>query len=371
MRFNVSQADFATGLGIAGKAVSSRNTLPILSGILVRADKDRLTLTATDLEIGIEAPVPAEVIDPGQVVLPARYLTEIVRRLPAGRLQVEVDPRNFTATIRWERSQYTIHGSAADQFPHLPRPDAAPDYRIGQADLRTVVRQTAFAISHDETRPILTGACFDFDPPALQVTATDGVRIAYRRTRVEAPAEGARALRAVIPGRALNELGRLLQGGDDAVAALTLSENQAFFDLGDVRLVSRLLEGQYPDVMRLVPQQFETTVRLDTQPFHDACERASLIARDGSGAIKLGVDGDRLSITSNAPEVGEVYEELAATIEGNPLEIGLNPRYVTEGLRALDADQFLFQFVDNRKPTRLKASDHEDFLYVVLPIVVW
>lgn len=370
MRFTVSQADLATGLATAGKAVSTRNTLPILSGILVVADGDRLRLTATDLEIGIETPVPAQVDEEGQVVLPARYLTEIVRRVPAGPLQVEVDPRNFTASIRWERSQYTIHGSAADQFPHLPRPEGDPDYRIGQATLRNAIRQTAFAISHDETRPILTGACFDFDPPALQVTATDGVRIAYRRAQVQALAGNPRSARSVLPARTLHELARLLQGDDDAVAALTLTDNQAFFDLGPVRLVSRLLEGQYPDVMRLIPQQYETVVRLDTQPFHDACERASLIARDGSGAIKLGIDGSRLTITSSAPEVGEVYEEVAASIEGKPLEIGLNPRYLTEGLRALDTEQFLFELTDNRKPTRLKAAEHEDFLYVVLPIVV-
>lgn len=370
MRFTVSQADLANGLTIAGKAVSARNTLPILSGILVVAEPDRLRLKATDLEIGIETPVPAQVATEGQVVLPARYLTEIVRRAPAGTLQIEVDPRNFTATIRWDRSQYTIHGSAADQFPHLPRPEGDPHYRVGQATLRNVLRQTAFAISHDETRPILTGACFDFDPPTLQVTATDGVRIAYRRARVEALAGQSRAARAVLPARTLNELARLLSADDEAVASLTLTENQAFFDLGSVLLVSRLLDGQYPDVMRLVPQQYDTVVRLDTQPLHDACERAALIARDGSGAIKLGIGDSRLTITSSAPEVGEVYEEIAATVEGKPLEIGLNPRYLSEGLRALDADQLLFEFTDNRKPTRLKAAENEDFLYVVLPIVV-
>lgn len=371
MKFTASQIDLSFGLQTVAKAVSSKTTLPILSGILLKADGDRLNLTATDLEIGIECDVAAQVETPGAIVLPARYLTEIVRKIPAPIIQVEVDPRNYTATLRWERSQYTIHGFSPEQYPFLPKANRTLGYKLGQNTLRNMIRQTAFAVSHDETRPVLTGAQLSITDGHCHLIATDGVRIAYRQTQLADWADGHENATLVLPGRTLNELFRLLGSTDDQVVTLSVTPTQAFFDLGDVRLVSRLLEGQYPDVLRLVPQSYSTGIQLSAQMLHDACERASLIARDGTGAIKVAIDADHLTITSNTPEVGQVYEELAATISGEPLEIGLNPRFVMDGLRALESDDLLFEFSGNRTPSRMKPAGRDDFLYVVLPIVIW
>lgn len=371
MKFTASQADLSYGLQTVAKAVSTKNTLPILSGILVKTDGNRLLLTATDLEIGIECDIKAQVSAEGAVVLPARYLTEIVRKIPASMVDLEVDARNYTATLRWERSQYTIHGFSPEQFPFLPQVDQTEGFKLQQNVLRNMIRQTSFAVSRDETRPILTGAQLTLRDGQCHLLATDGVRIAYRRTDLaEGPAEQEGAS-LVLPGRTLNELSRLLATNDEDTVTLVATPTQAFFNLGDVRLVSRLLEGQYPDVLRLIPQAYSTSLQLSAQKLHDACERASLIARDGSGAIKLAIGGEHLTITSSTPEVGQVYEEIAATMEGEPLEIGLNPRFVMEGLRALDSDALLFEFSGNRTPSRMKPPDRDDFLYVVLPIVVW
>ncbi len=371
MKFTASQVDLSFGLQTVTKAVSAKTTLPILSGILLKAENGRLNLTATDLEIGIECDVAAQVETAGAIVLPARYLTEIVRKVPAAALQVEVDPRNYTAIIRWGRSQYTIHGFSPEQYPFLPKVTNVPGYKLSQNTLKTMIRQTAFAVSHDETRPILTGAQLAINDGNCHLVATDGVRIAFRRTALKGLPEGHDKSTLVLPGRTLNELSRLLASNDEDTLTLSVTPTQAFFDLGDVRLVSRLLEGQFPDVLRLVPQTYSTSIKLSAQQLHDTCERAALIARDGSGAIKLGIAEDRVTVTSSTPEVGQVYEELAATIQGDPLEIGLNPRLLMEGLRAFETDDLLFEFAGNRSPSRMKPEGGDDFLYVVLPIVVW
>ncbi len=369
MKFTASQVDLAQGLALAAKAVSSRNTLPILSGILIKSGEHRLKLAATNLEIGIVASVPAQIEEPGEVVLPARYLTEIVRRLPMGTVQVEVDPNNFTALIRWDKSQYTIHGSSAEQFPYLPESGDDSRLTMEQSQLRTMIRQTAFAVSHDETRPVLTGASFNFAPPQIEVLATDGVRIAYRRGQLES-STGSQA-RVVIPGRTLSELSRLLSDEAGKKVEISLAQNQVFFDLDGVRLISRLIEGQYPEVFRLIPDEFGTSLRLSTQVFLETCERAELITRDGNNALKLSINPEKLVVTSNTPEIGQVYEEVAATVEGSSLDIGLNPRFLIEGLRSIDSEEIIFQFNGNRTPTRMKPAGNDDYLYVVLPIVVW
>lgn len=369
MKFSASQAELALGLSLAAKAVSSRNTLPILSGIMIKTDQNRLRLAATNLEIGIVTSVPAEIQEPGEIVLPARYLTEIVRRIPPGQVRIETDPNSYTAAIRWERSQYSIHGSSAEQFPYLPESGETAKYIMDQALLRNIIRQTAFAVSHDQTRPVLTGAFFIFEPPAVKVITTDGVRICCSQGEVESTSED--PAKIVIPGRTLAELSRLLSDEPDEKVEISLAQNQVFFNINGVLLISRLLEGQYPDVMRLIPEQFGTSLRLPTRDFLDICERAELIAREGTNAVKLTITSDKLTITSNTPEIGQVYEEIAAAVEGAQLEVGLNPRFLIEGLRSTDAEEVVFQLNSNRTPTRLKPADSENFIYIVLPIVVW
>ena len=372
MEFRASQPDLSLGLQTAAKAVSSKNTLPILSGILLRADQNnRLKLTATDLELGIECFVPATVESPGAIVLPSKYFAEIIRRLPSGEIRVSVDPQNFTATVRWERSKYIIHGFSPDQFPFLPQPHGEPSYSVRQGVLRDLIRQTSFAVSHDEARPILTGVCLTLTGKQIEMMASDGVRIAYRRGDLAGKVEASEPIRLVIPGRTVNELARLLSPNEEDLASIHLTENQAFFDLGELRVVSRLLDGQYPDVLRLIPQDYPTRARLSTQEFHEACERAALIVRDGSNTIKLGITPERMTITSSTPEVGQVYEELEAIVEGESLEIGLNPKFLSDGLRVLNSEELLFEFTGPKTPSLMKADGNEDFIYLVLPIVLW
>lgn len=367
MKITVSQENFSEALTTVSKAVSAKNTIPVLSGVYLEARGEGLQLRATDLELAMECSAAAQVQAPGAVVLPARFLTDLIRRIPFGDIELAVDTSNYTATLRWGKSQYLIHGFPPDQFPQIPSPDAGASICVPQPLLRDVLRQTTFAAAHDETRPYLTGVYFTVKADTLSAVATDSVRIAHSRMQVQNA--GSLQLGAIIPGRSLNELTRVLSGEASDTVEIAVSSNQVYFDLGRVKVISRLLEGQYPDVMRLVPQQYQTAATIAREAFLEAVERAALITKDG--ALKLRVDHQVLTITANAPEVGQVYEEIPLSLQGEPLEIGFNARYLVEGLKAVDEPEFVFDFSGSRNPARLRPNSSAGFVYVVLPLITY
>lgn len=367
VRFVVDREALAWALQTTGRAVSSRTTLPVLTGILVETRGDQLILTGTDLDLAIRTRVPAADTQEGSVVLPARYLSEYARRIPFGQITVEVDTGQSQATLRWERSEYIIHGFAADQFPAVAAGDGdAHKLTLPRALLRRVVQQTAFAVSADETRPTLTGVHVAAGE-GLQAIATDGFRVAIHRDGFGGAAE---RLDAIVPGKALNELSRLLGAEDDGEVALSFGGSHIHFDLGDVQLSSRLIEGQYPNVLDLLPQDYPTRLRVDRDALLEAAERASLLSdsRLASRLIVLELNPDRLVITSQDPEVGQAYEELPAELEGEGLRIGLNARYLTDGLRALGAGDVHLEFIDPVKAVRISSVEDESYQYIVFPV---
>jgi len=364
----ISQEALSAALGIVSRAVSSKNTIPVLSGIYLAAKGEQLTLRATDLELAIESSAPCRVETEGEIVLPARYFGDLVRRIPFGDLQLSADLRNYTATVRWGKSEYVIHGFAADQFPTIPDIDGASTFQVRQVVLRDLLRQTTFAAGHDESKPWLTGVFFKLREDRLTGTSTDGVRIAHAEAEALNPEQSSFAV--IVPSRSLSELTRLLSADEEALATVSVTPNQIFFDLGTIRVISRLLEGQYPDVLRLVPQHYPTEVILSRTEFLEAIERAALIARDG--AIKLGVGEGRVTITSNTPEVGHVYEEVpASSFTGDPLDIGFNSRFLMEFLKVVEAAEIRFQCSGSRNPARLQPVENAHFTYVVLPLITY
>jgi DNA polymerase-3 subunit beta len=364
----ISQEALNSTLSIVSKAVSTKNTIPVLSGIYLSAHSGVLTLRATDMELAIESSVPCQILTEGEIVLPARYLTDLIRRIPFGDIELAVDMRNFTATVRWGKSQYVIHGFSAEQFPTVPDTEGASTFSASQVLLRDLLRQTTFAAGHDESKPWLTGVLFKLRDNRLNGTATDGVRIAYSEAEAENPA--GHGFSIIIPSRSLTELTRLLSGEASENVRVAVTANQVYFDLGKVRVISRLLEGQYPDVMRLVPQSYPTAINVNRAEFMEAIERAALIAKDG--AIKVGLTDGRLTITSNTPEVGQVYEEISAgTLLGEPLDIGFNSKFLVDFLKVLDEPEFRFQCSGSRNPARLQPASSSHFIYVVLPLITF
>lgn len=363
----IAQETLADALSVVSKAVSAKNTIPVLSGVLMQAKGSELLLRATDQELAIESTAPAQVLAEGAIVLPARLLTDLIRRIPFGDIEITVDPGNYTATIRWGRSQYLLHGFAADQFPHIPEPESDAGFSLSQPTLRDLIRQTAFAAAHDETRPYLTGVHMILTDSQLSAVGTDSVRIAYSRVSAQNPRN--LSLSAIVPSRSLNELARVLSGEADQEVKVAITGNQVFFDLGQVRVISRLLEGQYPDVLRLIPQSYSSKVTINKEQFMEAVERAALTTKDG--AIKLEIGHEAMVIRANTPEVAQVQEELALTLQGDPLEIGFNARYILEGLKVLDDSDFLFEFSGSRNPSRISGTSGNGYLYVVLPLITY
>ncbi len=365
MRVTCTQENLAAGISVVQRGVSARTTLPILTGILLEASGAGLRLSATDHEIGIQATVPGDVARPGAAVLPARTFGDMVRKLPPGEVELEVDTASHAAQLAWGRSQFVIHGYPPDEYPLLPETPREGTLSLDQGLLRDLVRRTQFAVSHDETRPVLTGALLTLEGDEARLVATDGFRMALARTRLDGGA-GA-GVSAIIPGRALSELGRLLDPGAGP-ARVHVGPNQAFFELGAVRCLTRLIDGAFPNYRQVIPQEYRTQVRVSTGAFLDACERAALISRDGPPVVRLDLAPGRMVVTSAAPEVGKGYEELPAEIAGEPLEIAFNARFLSDGLRALEAETAEFACTGPLTPARIQAAEGDGYFYIVLPL---
>jgi DNA polymerase III subunit beta len=364
MRFTMDQSVLHDAVRSAARAVGARQAVPVLSGVHLESGHGELRLRATDLEVEVRLAVPAQVTEAGAVVLPARYLQELVRRLPPGPLGVRANPANATARIEVDGSEYVIHGFAADQFPAPGAPGAsAPRVTIEPQHLATVLRETGFATGHDESRPWFTGVFLSLQGDQVIALATDGAILAYSEAPVHNP--GALTFSVILPGRSLQELGRLLPEAEGCRMGAGLS--QFHFDLGSVSLTTRLLEGQYPDFRKYIPAAFPTQVRVSRERFQAACERAALAAHQS--AIRLDAGPTGLTLTARTPEVGEVTERLLALVEGPHFSVPLNVHYVLSGLRSLEGPDLVLDFASARTAVRFRSTPEARSFFAVLPLL--
>lgn len=371
MRITVQQSDFQTALGYATRAIATRNVLPVLAGVLLDAKENRLRVTGTDLEIAISVTIPAHVEAEGSFVLPGRALAELVRNFSGGDVRLEVEGER-RARIRWERSLFNIQGIPANQFPQIPVPsENAVAVSVSPDFLRNVIRRTVFAVSTDETRPILTGVFMKIQNGQFLAVATDGFRIASNQVTTD----GVEGIDMVVPGRSLAELVRLLPASSDENSVVTIQRDGAyvFFDSHNIRLISRLIEGNYPDVKSLVPTEYTTQIVVNKQNLLDAVERAALVAGRQNGnlhLVKLDVrDGQVVVMASNA-DLGDAREEIPAMVRGESLLIGYNARYLIEGLKVMDSEDVEIGLIDPLKAGRIRASGESSFEYIVLPVKI-
>jgi DNA polymerase-3 subunit beta len=368
MKFKVAQEKIASGLQLVQKAAASRPAIPILSGILVQTSPEGLTLTATDQEIGVRVSIPAMVAVDGAFVFPSR-IEAIVRKIPFGEIAFEVDQANNSATISWERSRFVIQGFPASDFPALPEPSGIPPITLAQGELRRLIRQTGFAVAHDDSRPVFTGVLLGVVDANLRLVATDGFRLAV----AEAPLlshEAENKGDVIVPGRSLAEVGRIFGEESDGTVRLSLAGNHAFFETATERVVCRLIEGQFPPYKQVIPQQFVTKLICSTQGLLFACERAALIAHEVGQAIRLQISGATLVLSASKAELGSIREEVAAESQGDSLEIAFNPRYLIDGLRNITGDRMVYEFTGPLSPSCMKPDNPEEgaFTYVVLPM---
>lgn len=363
MKFSATKEKLLEGLQQVQNVVSTRTTLPILSNVLLQAKEGMVNLTTTDLDVGVRGGFEANVDKAGASTLPARRLFTIIRELPSSEISIEVDGKN-AASIRSGQSFFKILGLPEEEFPPLPKFENAKVVTMRQKDLRDGLRKTAYAISTDETRYVLNGVLFSFKENKLTLVATDGRRLAMVDIELEFPRSHEADI--IVPTKAVTELQRLLT--DDGEVKISVGTGQIAFDLNNTLLVSKLIEGNYPNYKQVIPSEAKERVTLERETFLNSLRRVSLLASDKSNSIKLNFSKNNIEITANTPEVGEARESLPVVYKGRDFSIAFNPEFLMAPLRNLAEDEIFFDLIDEMSPGVLKIQT--PFLYVLMPMRV-
>lgn len=363
MKFICSKDNLMNGINIVQKAVSSKSALPLLEGILVEAG-ERLKLTGNDLEIGIECYVEADILKKGDIVINSRMFGEIVRKLPDSEISFEVtEDKNII--IDCENSHFEIKGLGTDGFPSLPEIERENNIKLSQKNVKEMIRQTIFAVSIDPNRPILTGVLFESTEKNITMVSCDSYRVAVRRK--DTKKENITA-NIVIPGKTLSEIGKILNQADDDMD-IYISNNQIMFDMGNCRVVSRLLQGEYFKYKSFLPEEYSTKIIIDKAKLLASVERASLVisSEERRYPLNLKLSNDKLVIFTST-NMGNVNESIRVDMEGREIEIKFNHRYIAEALRAIEDERVEMCFTNDIGPCIIKPIDGEEYIYLIVPL---
>lgn len=375
MRFIIQRDRLVQSVQDVMKAVTSRTTIPILTGIKIVAHDSGVTLTGSDSDISIESYIPkdeagdeiVEIKQAGSIVLQAKFFSEIVKKLPTDFVEMEVQ-NGLQVVIRSGKSEFNLNGLDAEEYPHLPQIEEQDAFKIPTDLLKAMIRQTVFAVSTSETRPVLTGVNWKVGNNELICIATDSHRLALRKARIELDTDETYSV--VIPGKSLNELSKILDDSNELVE-IVITENQVLFKAKHLLFFSRLLEGNYPDTSRLIPAESKTEVVVNTKDFLHAIDRASLLAREGrNNVVRLATLEDQvIEISSNTPEIGKVVEELQSeTVEGEELKISFSAKFVMDALKTLEGSEIKISFTGAMRPFVIRPTNDDSLLQLILPV---
>lgn len=366
MNLTITKDQLLAGLQSVQNVVSTRTTLPILSNVLLRAEGSRLELTATDLDVTISCSVEATVVKPGATTLPAKKIFGIARELSGVEIEIETDDKNVSS-VRCGASFFKIRGLGAEEFPPLPKFKDDRKVILAQEKVRGMLKKTGFAVSNDESRYVLNGIFVSLKEHKLTVVATDGRRLALVDEEVDVPAGSQGEF--IVPAKAVNELSRLIQ--EKGEVEIRFTDNQAAFTLkddkgGSILLITKLIEGNYPNYRQVIPAETKERVTLPREEFMHALRRAEIMTSEKQNSVKLSFTKNNLAITANSPDVGEARETMAINYKGKDVAIAFNPGYVIEPLSALNTDEVYLELIDELSPGVLKING--PFLYVVMPM---
>ncbi|WP_294757607.1 DNA polymerase III subunit beta [uncultured Lactobacillus sp.] len=373
MKFTVNRNLFLDNLNNVMHAISSRATIPILSGIKLNLTETELLLTGSDTDISIEIKIPVSedltVDSTGSVVLPARFFSEIIRRLPGKEFSLEVK-ESFQTQIISENSEFTINGLDANNYPRLPEIPDESSFVISGKTFREIINETQFAVATQESRLVLTGVHFTFSPDKIHAVATDSHRLSSRALTLENGPQTKTDL--IIPGKSLLELARII-GETDPEIKVCPGENQVLFEIGNILFYSRLLEGSYPDTERLIPTDSTTTVEFDLMELSSALDRASLLTHAGrNNVVDLTLDTKKQSakLSGESAEIGNVEEDVNfKKLEGENLKISFNPDYLRDALKASVTDSVIMDFTQPLRPFTVNPDKTDiDFVQLITPV---
>jgi DNA polymerase-3 subunit beta len=367
MHLKCSQDHLLRAVQTVGRAISPRASMPILGNILVETTKNGAKLAATDLELGIEAYVTGSVTEGGAVTLPARILTDIVTNLPEGPAEVVVVEGESKAVITSENVRFEILGLPAADFPLMPSGDGNVVVKFDAGLLRTMIRQTSFAVSTDETRPFLTGVYFVVEGEQGHLVATDGGRLAVRRAKMGG---GQGKVTAIVPSKTMAELVRVL-GSVEGEVSVASNDNQLIFSLPGMRFVSRLIAGQFPNYEQVIPKEFKQRITVGTERLLRGVRRASITAKDSANVVRLNASEGTLTISSNTPDVGKAQEDIEVRVEGDAIPVAFNAKFLMDALSNIDAPDVHFDLTGPLSPGALHPTDNSDYVYVLAPVRVY
>jgi DNA polymerase-3 subunit beta len=371
MKFKINRDHFANGLAQVLNVVGSKATMPILSNVLIEAEKDQISLTTTNLDLGIRCKIKAEVKETGAVTLPVKRLATIVRELPNIDVNVDASP-NHQVKIASGGSNFRIMGIGKEEFPPLPEFGDEKAYTLAQAELTSMLKSVAYAQSSDETRYILNGVYFNFKDGKLTLVATDGRRLALTSKEMEVPAASAGAI--ILPAKTVGELTRLLDKGENL--KINFNERRAAFQIAtdkdssglvdSVYLYSKVVEGNYPNYQQVIPKETHQRIKLERELFLQCVHRAALVCSEKSNSVKIKLTSNLLEITAQSPDFGEAHESMAIGYSGPDLQVAFNPAFIMDPLRALTKDEVFFEVKDEVSPGVFKTLD--SFICVIMPV---
>ena len=349
------------------KAVASKTTMPILEGILIQTNDNQVKLTTYDLEIGIEYIIECDVKEQGATVVNAIMFSEIIRKLPDTDIKIEINEKNLLV-IECEGSLYKLATMNPDEFPELPQINIENSIEIEQNSLKDMIRKTIFAVSTEENRPIFTGCLFQINNNKLNVVAVDGFRLAWKSKFLQNKIND---FTAVIPGRTLNEINKIILDSFDTVK-IGVAKNQALFEMENCKVVTRLLDGEFLNYSSVIPENWETRIRVNKDIIQNCFERISLISsssieKEKKYPVKVFVEIGKVTI-SCTNQTGDAKEEIYVETEGKNLEAGFNPKYFLDALRAIDDEEVFIDFGTSISPCVIRPVDEGDYTYMILPI---
>lgn len=372
MKFKINQDHFSNGLQQVLNVVASRSTMPILSNVLIEAEEGLISLTTTNLDLGIRCRIKAEVTDTGSITLPVRKLATIVKELPVNEVFLETSEKN-QAKITSGGSLFKIMGISSEEFPPLPTFENRKVFELSQDEIVNMLKSVSYAQSTDENRYILNGVYFNFADEKLTLVATDGRRLGLTGLDLEVSEENTGSL--ILPAKTVAELERLMGKGEKVNIAF--NDRQAAFEIGldeagdsglvdHLYLVSKIVEGNYPNYRQVIPKETEHRVKIERELMLECVHRAALVTSDKSNSVKIKISKNLLEISSQSTEYGESHESMAIAYDGPEVQVAFNPQFLMEPLKALNKDEVFFEFKDELSPGLFKTLDN--FICVIMPL---
>lgn len=363
MKLICSKSNLLNGVQIVSKAVSNKTTMSILECIMVDASKGMITLTANDMDLGIETIIEGQIIEKGVIALDAKIFLEIVRKLPDSDITIETDS-SYKTTITCEKAKFTIIGKSGEDFSYLPVVEKEDSIEISQFTLKEVVRQTIFSISDNDNNKLMTGELFEINGNELKVVSLDGHRISIRKIELR---EEYAPKKVVVPGKTLNEVSKILPGGADSFVTISFTSKHIVFEFDNTTVVSRLIEGEYFRIDQMLSSDYETKVKINKKEFLNCIDRATLLVKEGDKKpIIINITDESMELKINSI-LGSMNEDIDIEKQGKDLMIGFNPKFLIDALRVIDDEEVELYMVNPKAPCFIKNPE-ESYIYLILPV---